>query len=397
MKAFLYKAKGVVALTLAMAMFCPQVYAVESLSAAEQGVQEPPAVEVTADEILANAKKVLTVETALERAKKHSPDLKDLEDSLDLLKEQDEKIFDRVGSVKIPNYEYRKWDSDGWHAMVSNVFRMEQQMKNIKIGRELQELILEMTVTTYFQKIISLEDTVALLQQTADMQDTAFKQGQVKYRLGMLSKYNLDQLEITAKQAKDTLIMTEAGLNQLYITFNNLIGENANERFVFEYDLAFEPFEMTHTIDQYVLNAMKKDLVIQMQEIAVESAKFTANYRSESDSGNTYDSDKLSYDMEKRALKTAKAEKETLIRNTYLQIKSKETEYESALASLNKAQADYRVAQLSYQVGVATKTAVNAAAMAVTMAENAVKTIVYDHDMLIYKFENPSILSGAVS
>ena len=85
------------------------------------------------------------------------------------------------------------------------------------------------------------------------------------------------------------------------------------------------------------------------------------------------------------------------MRNTYLQIKSLETEYDSAQADLNKALADYRVAQLSYQTGAVTKLAVEGAAMGVTQAENALKALVYKHDMLVYQFENPSILMNSTN
>ena len=51
MKAFLYKAKGALALALAVSMFCPQVFAAEALSAEQQGVQAAPVVVLTEEEI----------------------------------------------------------------------------------------------------------------------------------------------------------------------------------------------------------------------------------------------------------------------------------------------------------------------------------------------------------
>ena len=95
-KTFLYKMKGAVALTLAMTMFCPQVFAAEALSAEEQGVQAAPVVEVT-EEVLAQQLPALTVEEAIDLAIKHSPDLQDIEDSLEMLKDNDEDIYDRYG------------------------------------------------------------------------------------------------------------------------------------------------------------------------------------------------------------------------------------------------------------------------------------------------------------
>ena len=155
MKSILYKGKTAVALTLAMSLFCPQVFAAEALSAAEQGVQEPPAVEVPAEEILEQAMPLLTEKEALAKAIKHSPGLKDLEDSLELLREQDEKLYDRVGSIDIPSYEYKRWEYDGLYQLVSAAFTMEQNMKQINLTKDVQKLALEMAVKTYFAIIIT--------------------------------------------------------------------------------------------------------------------------------------------------------------------------------------------------------------------------------------------------
>lgn len=52
--------------------------------------------------------------------------------------------------------------------------------------------------------------------------------GQEKNRLGLLSKYNLNQLEIAAKQAQDNVALLEASVEQLYIKLNDLMGEKAD-------------------------------------------------------------------------------------------------------------------------------------------------------------------------
>ena len=65
-KAFLYKMKGAVALTLAMTMFCPQVFAAEALSAEEQGVQAAPVVEMTEEEKAASMLPAITEAEVLE-------------------------------------------------------------------------------------------------------------------------------------------------------------------------------------------------------------------------------------------------------------------------------------------------------------------------------------------
>ena len=393
MKAFLYKAKGALALALAMSMFCSQVFAAEALSAEQQGVQAAPVVELTEEELAAMALPQLTVEEALAKAIKHSASLKDLEDTLDYLKESDEKIYDRIGSVKIPSYEYKRWTSEGMHSLVSAVYQLDSGIKQAKLGEKIQKMALEVTVKSMFSSIKNNQDSLKLVQKNADIQQKLYEQGYAKYRLGMLSKYNLDQLQVAAEQAKGNAALLETTLEQTYIKFNNMIGENPDKRFEFVYDVTFEPYEMTQTIDQYINSALKEDLSIQVQELATDAAKFKKNYRNYDAVTSTDDADALDYDKQKRALKTAKENKELLIRNAYLQLGQMETMYASAQADLTKAQANYRVAQVNLQAGNVTKTTVEQAEMGVISAQNALNEIVYNYDMLVYTFENPSLLT----
>ena len=349
---------------------------------------------VTAEEIEAMKMPTMTVEKALERAIKYSPALKDLEDTLDYLKESDEKIYDRIGSVKIPSYEYKKWTSEGMHTLVSSVYQLDSGIKQAKLGEKVQKMALEVTVKSMFSNIKKTQDNLELVKKNAAIQQKLFEQGYTKYRLGMLSKYNLDQLQVAAEQAKGNAAMLEATLEQTYIKFNNIIGENPNTRFEFIYDVTFEPYTMTQSIDQYVHSALKEDLSIQIQELTTDAAKFKKNYRNYEAKVSTDDADTLDYDKQKRALKTAKENKELLIRNAYLQLGQMETMYASAQADLNKAQANYRVAQVNLQAGNVTKTVVEQAEMGVISAQNALNEIVYNYDMLVYTFENPCLLSG---
>lgn len=395
MKAFLYKMKGALALALSMSLFSSTIFAAEPLSAEQQGVQAAPLQELTAEEVAALALPQLTVEEALAKAKKHSSSLRDLADTLEYMQDADEKIYDRLGYVSIPDYDYKRWTNEGWHALVSGVFALDNGMKQTKLGEQVASLGVEAAVKGYFIQIVLMEDGLELAKQSAELAKTAYRQGQTKHQLGLLSTYELDKLQIAAQQAKDTVTATEAALEQQYISFNSLIGENADKRFDFVYDVEFTPFTMNQTLEQYVNDKTKNDISIQIEELKLEQAKFTNNYRSTSDSGDDADRDKLSYDQQKRALKTAKENLETQIRNAYLEIQQLETKYASAQADLKKAQADYRVVQVNLQAGNVTKTTVQQAEMGVIKAENDLKQLVYQHDMKVFQFKNPSMLTMA--
>lgn len=397
MKAVLYKAKGALALALAMSMCSTQVFAAEALSAEQQGVQTAPVVELTEEELAALALPQLTMEEALDKAKKHSPDLNEIEDTLDYLDEAIEDIENRVGHVKMPTLQYKKWVDDSWHTVVSSIYQMDMGQQQSRIGRDLQNLALEAAVKSYFSSIKSNQESLELVKRNAEIQQRLYDQGCTKYRLGLLSKYDLDQLQIAAQQAKDNIALLEASLEQIYINLNNLMGENSETRYEYIYDVTFEPFEMTQTLDQYINSSLKDDLTIQLLELAVDSAKFSKNYVGYSNTSINSKQQELDYDNARRNLKTAKEEKETSIRNTYLQIRQLETQYASAQSDLSKAQSDYRAAQINLQAGNTTKTVVDQAELGVISAQNNINQIIYNYDMLVYTFENTSLLGSSTS
>jgi len=399
MKAFLYKAKGALALTLAMSMFCPQVFAAEAISSKNQDAKT--VIEGTSELTIGNTEEInvlpqLTFEEALRRVKKHSPDLKDLEATMDMLWDQEEKLED-AGITSVPSYDYKHWVPDAWYLATAGLFKVETGQKQTTIGTQLTELGLEVGLKSMFVNIIANEKGLELAKEAAEMQKTLYLQGYTKYRLGMLSKYNLEQLQITYEKAKNSLEAQEYTLEQLYVKLNDMMGVSVEQRYELVYDVTFVPYEMGLTMDQYINAAMKDDLSIALMELEVETAKFNRNYVPYSDGGTQTAQLKLTHEQKQRALRTAKAEKEVLIRNTYLQIKDLETDYTSAQADLTKALADYRAAQINYQAGNLTKVAVDGAEMAVKQAELALQGVAYQHDMYVFMFENPSLLADTDS
>ena len=270
----------------------------------------------------------------------------------------------------------------------------EQGKKQARIGEELQNLGLEVSVKSYFTSIKSNEDTLSLIKKNAEIQKKLYEQGKEKNRLGLLSKYNLNQLEIAAKQAQDNVALLEASMEQLYIKLNDLMGEKADARFEYVYDVTYTPYKLSLPMEQYLNAALKKDLTIQLKELALDSAKFTKNYVGESNTRMDSNTQEYNYDTAKRNLKTAKTDKEMAIRNAYLQLQQMETQITSAQSSLTKAQADYRAAQINLRAGNVTKTAVEQAEMGVVSAQNSLNQLIYNYDMLVFTFENPSLLGN---
>ena len=390
MKAFLYKMKGAVALTLAMAVCCPQVYAA-TMTAEEQGLT-PAETVVVEEEPLPQ----LTYEKALEMAKKNSLTLHGLYDQADMYHESRKDLQDMGVSTISPTYDYKKWVDDMWYAMDTAMFQLNLGLESNEINKQLENLKLELSVKTYFTTLASDQKNLEMMQKNAEIQQKLYVQGQTKRRLGMISGYALDELRIAAQQARATAANLEAVYEQNYTKFNQLLGGKSTDRYELVYDLTFEPYVMHQTMEQAINDKINnKDLSIKGLQLAVESAKFNMNYLAASSWDENKDQNEYNYDTAKRNLKSAKQNKETLIRNTYLQIQQMERQYESAQADVAKSAANYRIAQVNHQIGNVTTTTVELAELGLLQAENALEQVLATYDMLIFTFENPTLLADS--
>ena len=88
------------------------------------------------------------------------------------------------------------------------------------------------------------------------------------------------------------------------------MGEKADARFEYACDVTYTPYKLSLPMEQYLNAALKKDLTIQLKELALDSAKFTKNYVGESNTRLDSNTQEYNYDTAKRNLKTAKTDKE---------------------------------------------------------------------------------------
>ncbi len=378
-----YKAKGALALALSMALFSTTLFADTRAYAAQ-------AVSKAEENILPE----LTYEAALEKAKKHSPDLRDIADTAEFLQKTKEDLWDRVGYFDSPDYDYQRWVNDGWYMVTSSAFSTATSMKQNSYGEAITKLGLEAGVKNYFITILSQEDNLELMKKNMELQQKLYKQGKTKYQLGLISKFDLDKLETETNNLADSITLMESALEQIYTQFNSLLGESPEKRYQLVYDVSYEPFTLNQTMDQYINGKVNASNTLKILELNVESAKFKKNYLPESSTGSEANQNNLSYDQAKRSLKTSKDDFALAIRNGYNAILQKETEYATAQAALKQAEADYHKAEVNYQAGNITALTLEQAQMGVDKAKNEIQQVVYDHDLAIFNFQNPDLLSG---
>lgn len=395
MKKYFAKGKTVAATAMAALLVSTTAFA------AEQPKESIPATEILtieeAQALEAQKEKELTFEEAVELATKNSSDLRSVAETADYLQDLKEDIWDITGSFSVPTVSYQQWVDDDIYAIYSSIQNISSSMTKNRYSEELTKISLEATVKNYYTSIFSDQSSLELAKKDMAVKKTLWEQGQRKNQLGLLSDYDLNTLRSDYEQAQYNVTKLEMALEQEYLSFYNFIGEDREKDYTLVYDVEYAPYELPQPMTQYINSKMNTDYTIKLQEQAVKDAEFNKNYMSMSSSNATSANNKHSYEEAKRSLKTAKDSKELAIQNAYNSILSLESQYDSALTTLEQAKAAQRAAEVNYKAGNTTAITLDQAALAVEQAQNAVTQLEYAHDMQIYQFENTELLSSGTT
>lgn len=395
MKKYFAKGKTVAATAMAALLVSTTAFA------AEKPQESIPATEILtieeAQALEAQKEKKLTFEEAVELATKNSSDLRSVAETADYLQDLKEDIWDITGSFSVPTVSYQQWVDDDIYAIYSSIQNISSSMTKNRYSEELTKISLEATVKNYYTSIFSDQSSLELAKKDMEVKKTLWEQGQRKNQLGLLSDYDLNTLRSDYEQAQYNVTKLEMALEQEYLSFYNFIGEDREKDYTLVYDVEYAPYELPQPMTQYINSKMNTDYTIKLQEQAVKDAEFNKNYMSMSSSNATSANNKHSYEEAKRSLKTAKDSKELAIQNAYNSILSLESQYDSAVTTLEQAKAAQRAAEVNYKAGNTTAITLDQAALAVEQAQNAVTQLEYAHDMQIYQFENTELLSSGTT
>ena len=395
MKKYFVKGRTVAATAVAALLVSTTAFA------AEKPQESIPATEILtieeAQALEAQKEKELTYEEAVELATKNSSDLRSVAETADYLQDLKEDIWDITGSFSVPTVSYQQWVDDDIYAIYSSIQNISSSMTKNRYSEELTKISLEATVKNYYTSIFSDQSSLELAKKDMAVKKTLWEQGQLKIQLGLLSDYDLQELRSDYEQAQYNVTKLEMALEQEYLSFYNFIGQDREKDYTLVYDVEYAPYELPQPMTQYINSKMNTDYTIKLQEQAVKDAEFNKNYMSMSSSNATSANNKHSYEEAKRSLKTAKDSKELAIQNAYNSILSLESQYDSALTTLEQAKAAQRAAEVNYKAGNTTTITLDQAALAVEQAQNAVTQLEYAHDMQIYQFENTELLSSGTT
>ena len=332
----------------------------------------------------------LTYEKAYEMALKSNSDLDSLVAKMQNIQDNRKDMFD--GTVRGDKSQFVVMDSArlGYLNALQNY---DNGMKSTRLQQEITKVGVGASVKSYFAQIQTLQKGLVLSQQSYQIQRKLLVQAQLKEKLGIISKNDLDSVKRATEKAEQDLKKMQLSLDNAYIDLNKLIGIQAEERYDIDYSVEFEPLKMNASIDMYVNGSLAKDAALEIQRLAIDSAEFSKNVISDSTTVADYRNAEYNFDNSERAYRDAKLDKEQKIRSTYNKLLELEAERLNLEKALENAKQNLTTVEVNLKVGNATEIQLEQAMLAVEAAEMDLLSNTLTHDITKYSFENTCILS----
>lgn len=316
----------------------------------------------------------LTLDQATERALHYSKTLKSA--SIDVYVAED-------------NSENTSWNPtwdttyvEDTETKYSNMVTAENQYESAVLKKGMQEdSVIAQTRSSYYDLLQAI-DKVEVQKSSMAAGEKSWKISQIYFDVGMLSQIAYDQAQVQYNQSKNNLISAESDLVNKYISFNQLVGLNIEDRPILTDTPKLEKLDVSNPAAQIALIISDSPSLeiayngVQLKQDIVDRTGMTETADLQVDQAN------LSVTQTKEALIKG-------LYNIYYSIKNLEDTYPVAQSNVAVADNNLRIAKLKYEIGMGTQYDVMTAENSLEQAQNTLLTLICNHETLKESFFKP--------
>ena len=343
--------------------------------AAEEPQPEPEHIEITLDE-------------AVELALAHSSSISNLEDTLDTLEKSRDSLYSAHDTWAM--YQGEGVVADEYLNFLNAFVELDTNISNISKYEKLTEEGLRYGLMTIAVYINEMEAGIAIQEENLAIAREQNLMDQTRYRLGLISKNELLELNTQYESAKYTLEELKLNNEALYLSLYKTMGTGYNKKYKIKLDSELVPLDVTEKgLETAISREISQDVYLKILQNSVDAAEFSKNVFSSQ--GASYDTRKKNLNSANRSYKDGKAAVEAAARESYNNIQKYEQKNEILQKEMEVAQNTYNTMEVNRQVGYVTDLQLRQAHLAVDVAQNNIDTNIYSHMLEKFIFEHPYV------
>ena len=249
------------------------------------------------------------------------------------------------------------------------------------------------SVFSFFIDIINAENNLKLYEEELVLKEKNLKISEVKLKYGKISKndYETELFEYNnlIKEKKELQDI----IDDAYTSLNKVLGTDLNTK----YDLNLGE-EITYNsigeinLETEITLAINRNNEIKSQQEEVDIAKYALSLFTSGTGSDTKEAKIINYNKEFRSLEEQKTSLRESITKNYNEIIKLENEYNSNVTELENMKKQLQIKELNLKLGKATEIEIEEYKYEIKKLENTMQVQIYQHELLMRKFENPALL-----
>jgi len=334
-------------------------------------------------------RETLTINTAVEKAIKYSNTLKSYD--------EDNEIIDlELKSTKLT------FVSSGETEQIANLAvqlkELHAKAEKNKFSAETEKENIKYSVLSFFIDIKNAENKVKLFEEEAKLKEKQLKISEVKVNYGRMSKNDYENELLEYKNLLKQKNELENNIDNAYTSLNKILGTNLNTKYSLDFgdEITYSSITDNNSekidLESKIITAIDKDTGIKSQETNVDIAKYALKAFIPETGNNTRASKIASYNKSVRTLEDEKTALRESITKNYNEIVKIENEYNSNSAELENMKKQLKIKELNLKLGKITEIEIDEYKYEIQKLENSIQEQIYTHELLMKKFENPSLL-----
>ena len=357
--------------------------------------------------------RVLTFEEAKALAEKKNSNIKNIQDSIDYMKEARDTLgrtmvavdaaYGTISAMLIDTVQQADTALAVEMQLQTNIetgVELARNMKNIDIQTSLTKVIeqmikdgLEIALVSQITAIKGSEIQMQLLEQSIAIGAEGVENTRLKNELGYASDVELKKAELAQEELEKNRDLLEESIKNQKEALNMSLGLPASEKIYIVYDAQvkdYSDFNLEKFIAKQKLTAPSIKVLQGNVDIAEYAMRTNPALINESKK-----SVRNSLNTAARALDDGKESLEKNIRSTYHNIQQLALKDKQLKLDVEQAVTDYNSAVVSYNAGLATAFTVKQARLGVLNAEKALEDNKLSYIMLTATFDKPYLLGAS--
>ena len=335
---------------------------------------------------------LITLDEAVEIALKHSTSISNLEDTLDTLEKSRDSLYSAHDTWAM--FQGEGAVGDEYLQFLNTFVELDANIDNISKYKKLTEEGLRYGLMTIAVYINEMESAIGMQEENLAIAKEQNIINQTKYRLGLISKNELMELETQYASQQYSLEELKLNKDALYLNLYKTLGTGYNKKYKISLASEMVPLGISKEGLETAISAeIAKDVYLEILRNSVDSAEFSKKVFSSQ--GPTYDTRKKNLNSAQRSYKDGKAAVESAARESYTNILKYEQKQNVLKKELEVANNTYNTVKVNQSLGRVTALQARQAHLAVDSANYNIETNIYSHMLEKFVFEHPYVKAAS--